>query len=466
MSFIFIAHVEEDADVALEIALGLEEAGYGTWCYEVDSVPGTSYIIRTGEAVAQSQAVVVIISPHSLGSGQVTKEVVRAHESNKHFIPVLRNITHAEFQQRQPEWREAIGSATSIRIPRRGTTDIMPLIIEGAKSLGLKAVTRVNQPRIELIRRSREEYAMPSKIEQKPIATATAPGEIKKHKIRKPLIMASGALAVTVMVVLAILLPGLLGNGEPSTTPTQTSTPEVSPTPTSVTSAITTLTPTPPSLTSVTATLTPTPSSLTSATATLTPTPSPTTTASPTPGLLPMLEEDFSDTTSGWPYNIVPEYERFYENGEYHIRVKAGWAIWAYKVWRGMLTDFTAETDARLISESTQNHYYGLVFRFVDEKNFYAFKITKEGGYYISKYANGIWTFLANDKRSDIISKDNVDHLKIECKGSLIKAYANGILVATVTDTTFNMGYVGVFAEATATDGHAHFDNFKIYDVE
>jgi len=40
MHDILIAHVEEDAEVALEIALGLEEAGYSTWCYEVDDIPG------------------------------------------------------------------------------------------------------------------------------------------------------------------------------------------------------------------------------------------------------------------------------------------------------------------------------------------------------------------------------------------------------------------------------------------
>jgi len=98
MSHIFIAHVEEDADVALNIALGLEKAGYRTWFYELDSIPGASYLIQTGQAVEQSSAVVLVISSNSLSSSQVTKEVVRAHESGKHFIPVLRDITHPEFQ--------------------------------------------------------------------------------------------------------------------------------------------------------------------------------------------------------------------------------------------------------------------------------------------------------------------------------------------------------------------------------
>ncbi len=106
MADTFVSHVEEDADIALEIALGLEEAGYTTWCYEIDSIPGPSYLIQTGQAVEVSRAIIVVISPNSLGSRQVTGEVIRAHESDTRFIPILRGITHAEFQSRQPEWRE------------------------------------------------------------------------------------------------------------------------------------------------------------------------------------------------------------------------------------------------------------------------------------------------------------------------------------------------------------------------
>ena len=43
MSDVFISHVEEDKDVALEIARGLTAAGYTTWCYEEDNDPGVSY---------------------------------------------------------------------------------------------------------------------------------------------------------------------------------------------------------------------------------------------------------------------------------------------------------------------------------------------------------------------------------------------------------------------------------------
>ncbi len=157
MSDVFIAHVEEDAEVTLEIALGLEEAGYTTWCYEVDSIPGPSYLIQTGQAVEQTKAVVVVISPHSVGSRQVTKEVVRAHESGKEFIPVLRGITHIEFQNRQPEWREAVGAAASIGIPLEGVAGILPRIVDGLKALGILPELKAETARIARIRRVLDE---------------------------------------------------------------------------------------------------------------------------------------------------------------------------------------------------------------------------------------------------------------------------------------------------------------------
>ena len=135
---IFISHVEEDAEITSEIAKGLEKAGYKTWYYERDSVGGLSYLLQTMQAIERSQAVILLISPNSLSSNQVTKEVVRTHEAGKPFIPLLHGITHVEFQQRQPEWREAIGSATSVSIPKQGVSKILPRITDGLASLGVK----------------------------------------------------------------------------------------------------------------------------------------------------------------------------------------------------------------------------------------------------------------------------------------------------------------------------------------
>jgi hypothetical protein len=135
---VFISHVEEDGGVALQLADALEAAGYSTWCYERDTIPGPSYLLQTSGAIEASRAVVVLISADALGSHQVTSEVVRAHEEVKPFIPLLIGISREEFGVRQPEWREAIGSAATIELPDRGVAGIAPRIVDGLVALGVR----------------------------------------------------------------------------------------------------------------------------------------------------------------------------------------------------------------------------------------------------------------------------------------------------------------------------------------
>lgn len=136
--YVFISHVEKDRDIVNAVADGLEKAGYETWYYERDSIIGPSYLLQTKQAVENAQAIIVVISLHSLSSRQVTAEVVRAHEAGIPFLPLLRDISHAEFQRRQPEWQEAMGSAASYGLPKEGVTSIMPKIFAGLEQVGAK----------------------------------------------------------------------------------------------------------------------------------------------------------------------------------------------------------------------------------------------------------------------------------------------------------------------------------------
>jgi hypothetical protein len=107
--------------------------------------------------------VVLIVSADSLGSRQVTSEVVRAHESGKPFVPVRRGIAHVEFQARQPEWREAIGAATSIAIPSRGVTEILPRIADGLRVLGIHPREGADAPRVAEVNRTLAELNLSEK---------------------------------------------------------------------------------------------------------------------------------------------------------------------------------------------------------------------------------------------------------------------------------------------------------------
>jgi len=155
---IFISYVEEDSSIARQIASALEAKDYGTWYYERDSLPGPAYLAQMGDAIEQSQAVVLIISPQAVGSNQVTTEVVRAHEGNKPFIPLLKGISHAEFQARVPVWRQALAASTSIEVTEENIEYVAGRIIEGLEAMGFKPDATKNEA--ERSRITREAQAM------------------------------------------------------------------------------------------------------------------------------------------------------------------------------------------------------------------------------------------------------------------------------------------------------------------
>jgi hypothetical protein len=138
MNDLFISHVQEDHGIALEVARGVESAGFTTWYYERDSDGGPSYLVQTREAVVSSQAVLLIVSRDSVGSAQVSREIVRAHESNKPIVPLLHGISDAEYKRRQPEWEEAIGAATSLEIPDGSVDIILPRVLRGLQKMGIQ----------------------------------------------------------------------------------------------------------------------------------------------------------------------------------------------------------------------------------------------------------------------------------------------------------------------------------------
>jgi hypothetical protein len=198
---VFISHVEENRDTAEAISRGLQAAGFKVWSYEFSSVPGPTYLLQVMDAIENSDAVILVISPEALGSHQVAREVEAAHELDRPIIPVLLGITHDKYLRRRPEWRLALGAFTSIQVPREGVGAIMPKLVDGLDALGV--------PRGEVAPRAR--------------AQDTAQGS-KPARLRRPWLLAAAAVLVVALVTLGVVLlgshssPG--GSASPGTTPT------------------------------------------------------------------------------------------------------------------------------------------------------------------------------------------------------------------------------------------------------
>jgi hypothetical protein len=116
----------------------MERVGFTVWFYERDNVPGQDYLTQVAKALEECKVVIVIVSPKSLRSRQVTNEIVTAYEGNKPFIPVLKGVTHDELREARRDWRQCFGASTSIRIPEEGLVAIVPRIAQGLEYLGIK----------------------------------------------------------------------------------------------------------------------------------------------------------------------------------------------------------------------------------------------------------------------------------------------------------------------------------------
>jgi hypothetical protein len=137
MKEIFISYAEEDGGIAAEIAERLEVAGYTTWYFERDSLPGVPHLEQTSLAIEQASAVALVISAASTQSHQVDTEVIHAHETARPIIPVLHNLSYAEFQRRQPLWATCLRAAAAISLTSAGPAEIAFPLIMGLRALGV-----------------------------------------------------------------------------------------------------------------------------------------------------------------------------------------------------------------------------------------------------------------------------------------------------------------------------------------
>jgi pSer/pThr/pTyr-binding forkhead associated (FHA) protein len=158
MGQVFISHVEEDAHLAFSIALALEEKEYGTWLFEIDSIPGPSYFEQTIEAIQISHAFLLLVSREAIKSRQLDIEITRAHESGKPIIPLLYKIAHIEFQRLKPVWHHILGGSTSIKIHADGVQHIIKQLLAGLNALGVSQGTSDSE-RIAIIKTALQYYS-------------------------------------------------------------------------------------------------------------------------------------------------------------------------------------------------------------------------------------------------------------------------------------------------------------------
>jgi uncharacterized protein YjbI with pentapeptide repeats len=183
-----------------------------------------------------------------------------------------------------------------------------------------------------------------------------------------------------------------------------------------------------------------------------------------------IFQDDFSDTSSGWPIHKFSEkvpYVQEYVAGRYRIK-NAESDSHRSVLNPGAVTeieDAVVEVDATVTGNAPQSgdDEWGLICRAVDNSNFYTLGINADGRPTIWKLEDYIWTELRTGSPSDAVRLGtDTNRLRADCLGDKLTLYVNGRRVLQAEDSDFKSGQFGLFAEQNGEAIDVSFDNSVI----
>jgi len=177
-----------------------------------------------------------------------------------------------------------------------------------------------------------------------------------------------------------------------------------------------------------------------------------------------LFSDDFSQDTGDWEIFSRSEGDVFYEGGWLHVMNYTTAPIDTATMLDHYFSDFILEVEVKLV-DGTDDNWQGVVCRYQDDGNYYVFNISADGYYYISRFIDYDQTALAEATPSSYINQgwDVVNTMTVECVGNSLKLSVNGHTLASVTDSTFSGGDIGLLVTSWAGDfSEIAFDNLVI----
>jgi hypothetical protein len=175
-----------------------------------------------------------------------------------------------------------------------------------------------------------------------------------------------------------------------------------------------------------------------------------------------LYQEEFEKNTTGWD-RITNEHGIMdYDSGGYRMLVQQA----DYNLWSTAEKDFgdvRVEADVFRLSGPDENRA-GILCRY-QNGDYYFLIISNDGYYAIGKFIGGQTLLLGQTamQPSEFIQKDAVNHLRADCLADTLTLYINYNQVASVKDSDFKNGDVGLLAGAFTEPGvDVLFDHFMV----
>lgn len=163
-----------------------------------------------------------------------------------------------------------------------------------------------------------------------------------------------------------------------------------------------------------------------------------------------LYSDDFSQK-NGW---YQDEYNFVKDNAYHMYDPEYGNSSWIEKPY----SDFDASVKTNW-TEGSSVSGYGLMFRIFGPNDGYIFFINGDGQFCAGKYLYGNWSYLHDWERSDAIKLNGENTLRVRGVGSSFSLFINDREVATINDSTFTKGNIGL---AVLPEVHVTFDDFLI----
>ncbi|MGG1552034.1 right-handed parallel beta-helix repeat-containing protein [Paenibacillus ferrarius] len=172
-----------------------------------------------------------------------------------------------------------------------------------------------------------------------------------------------------------------------------------------------------------------------------------------------LFSDDFEDGNStGWTpvngtWSVVTDGTKVLKqtSSSNEAITYAGDASWA---------NYAVKADIKLNNNAIDTGS-GILARYVDNNNFYMFRLNLPGKVQLYKRVGGTFTLLSQVNDSSIMSNTTYT-LKLELNGSTLTGYVNGIAKITVTDATFSSGKIG----ARSFNQPFSIDNVSVTEIQ
>jgi hypothetical protein len=186
--------------------------------------------------------------------------------------------------------------------------------------------------------------------------------------------------------------------------------------------------------------------------------------ATPTPDATrELFKDDFSQDRSLWEMFEEPTGNAYIADGSMIISASSPWSV-SFSVAAINLADFDLSVNAARQNGEAENSY-GIIFRYIDEENFYRLDFTGDGLWGVSRRRGDQWISILELQSSPAIRTEPgaANNLRIVGKAKDFTFYANGIQLGMITDNNLPVGRIGLFASTFAgTLIEASFDDIKV----